>query len=236
MSLEQMRLLGLDNSAYVWHSGLADWVKITQVPELNEMLLEQQYGQRQVVTADPIPSLPVEEPAQEAPAVPAMEDEAAAPAVPAVEDEAAVPAVPAEEEGDALEPAALPAQEEPAAANPVMGEPVVAEPAMAAAAQPVPQYQQYQQNPVQAPKEEIPECPPTNLVWAIIITILCCMPLGIVAIVLAVLTKQHYNNGNYEKAKRYSEWGAWVCIFAIILGLILSPIACSQQIMQMPQF
>ena len=38
MSLEQLAQKGLDETAYVWHSGLADWVKITNVPELNNML------------------------------------------------------------------------------------------------------------------------------------------------------------------------------------------------------
>jgi hypothetical protein len=38
MSKEQMARLGLDESAYVWHSGLPDWVKISKVPELSDLL------------------------------------------------------------------------------------------------------------------------------------------------------------------------------------------------------
>ena len=38
MSIEQMAQMGIDESAYVWHSGLPDWVKITSVPELKDML------------------------------------------------------------------------------------------------------------------------------------------------------------------------------------------------------
>ena len=40
MSMEQLAQMGVDESAYVWHSGLPDWVRITNVPELKEMLKE----------------------------------------------------------------------------------------------------------------------------------------------------------------------------------------------------
>ena len=38
VSKEQLAHMGLDNTAYVWHSGLPDWVKITAVPELSDII------------------------------------------------------------------------------------------------------------------------------------------------------------------------------------------------------
>ena len=45
----------------------------------------------------------------------------------------------------------------------------------------------------------MPACPPTNLAWAIIITVLCCQVFGIIAIIYAAQVKSKYDMGQYEK-------------------------------------
>lgn len=82
------------------------------------------------------------------------------------------------------------------------------------------QSQPPQMQPMQAPA---PECPPTNLVAAIVCAVLCCTPLAVVAIVLAVMTKNKYRAGEYEKAQKYSEWGAWLCILSIVSTFLFMP-------------
>ena len=72
----------------------------------------------------------------------------------------------------------------------------------------------------QAPR---PECPPTNLVAAIVCTLLCCTPFGVAGIVCAVLTQNHYNAGNYEKARKYSQWSDWMCILSVVLFFLSLP-------------
>ena len=74
----------------------------------------------------------------------------------------------------------------------------------------------------QAPK---PECPPTNLVAAIVCTLLCCTPFGVAGIVCAVLTQNHYNAGNYEKARKYSQWSDWMCILSVVLFFLSLPLS-----------
>ena len=37
VELEAIKEMGLTSSAYVWREGMADWVKITQMPELQGM-------------------------------------------------------------------------------------------------------------------------------------------------------------------------------------------------------
>lgn len=147
VDLDAMKQMGLTSAAYVWHEGLADWVKITQLPELQgvyEMIEEpttmgQPYQPQQPVTQQPLQ-------------------------------------------------------------------------------QPAPQQPQYAEQPQQ------PEsCPPTNLVWAIISTVLCCIPTGIVAIFYALKVSNKYREGDIEGAKRASEVGAWWCIATIILGIISQP-------------
>ena len=56
-----------------------------------------------------------------------------------------------------------------------------------------------------------PPCPPTNLVWAIIVTVLCCQIFGIVAIIYATQVKTKYAMGQYEKAVKESLSIAEVC-------------------------
>lgn len=77
--------------------------------------------------------------------------------------------------------------------------------------------------------------PDSNLVWAILSTCFCCLPLGIVAIVNAAKVDDLYRNGDYaaaweasEKAKKYSLYGAIACgvVFALyVLVVILAAIA-----------
>lgn len=157
---EAIKGMGLTSRAYVWREGLSDWVKITQMPELQ--------GLYEMVNAPTT------------------------------------------------------AQRQPASGEATMGQP----------------YQPQQQQPQQQPQQQQPQqpqqytqqqrpaepCPPTNLAWAIISTVLCCLPAGIVAIIYALKVTNKYNEGDIEAAKRASETGAWWCIASIILGIIVQPL------------
>lgn len=93
-----------------------------------------------------------------------------------------------------------------------------------------PQYQQqypqqpYQQQQYQQPyQQQQPMLPPDNyLAWAIIVTILCCLPFGIVAIIKAASVNTLWNAGNYEQAYEASAAAKkWVIISAIV-GVVSS--------------
>ena len=149
VDLDGLKELGLTSAAYVWHEGLPDWVKITQLPELQ--------GLYEMVTPN-------------------------------------------------VEPAAV---GQPAQAQPVEPNPAVQQP-------------EYNYQPQPAATEP---CPPTNLAWAIISTVLCCTPTGIVAIIYALKVSNKYREGDIEGAKRASETGAWWCIATIILGILFMPLS-----------
>lgn len=70
---------------------------------------------------------------------------------------------------------------------------------------------------------EMPKCPDNYLGWAIAATLLCCMPLGIVAIVYASTVKTRYSRGDYEGAVKASDRAQWWIIFSIVLGLLIAP-------------
>lgn len=72
--------------------------------------------------------------------------------------------------------------------------------------------------------------PPNYLVWAILSTLFCCLPLGIASIVFAAQVDGKYNSGDYAgaldssaKAKKFATWGAiaGVVVTVIYLGVIV---------------
>lgn len=74
------------------------------------------------------------------------------------------------------------------------------------------------------PIPEGAEIPPAYLAWAIVSTVLCCIPLGVPAIVFSTKTRQAIKMGDLEKAKKMSERTQWFIIGAIVLGLISMPL------------
>ncbi len=76
--------------------------------------------------------------------------------------------------------------------------------------------------------------PDNNLVWAIICTVLCCLPLGIVAIIKSTKVKELWMAGDHagaqkaaDDAKKYAIWGMVAggvvillyVIFVVVLGV-----------------
>lgn len=69
---------------------------------------------------------------------------------------------------------------------------------------------------------EKPPMPETYLVWAILSTILCCLPLGIVAIMKANKVESLYFSGAYEQAYKASNDAKKFAIIAAVSGLIFA--------------
>jgi heme/copper-type cytochrome/quinol oxidase subunit 2 len=70
-----------------------------------------------------------------------------------------------------------------------------------------------------------PQMPPPNyLVWAILTTVLCCLPFGIVSIVFASQVNSKWAAGDYDGAKNSSKnaktW-AWVSFAAAIFVSVI---------------
>ena len=210
--LEAMSLLPQDT--YVWCGGMTDWKPIDEIPELASAIRP---------TVDKQPAVPLSE-SQEEPAdlqgQPQEEPvERGAPIADLQEEIAQETATPQEQ----LDP---PRYVESSQRPPVY----VEHPQPSSFPQPQ-QPLQYQQ-PRQYQSASQPECPPTNLAWSIICTLLCCTPLGVVAIVFAAMVKSKYRTGNYAKAQKYSDLSAWLCIASIVLAIAMLPFTF---LMMLPQ-
>lgn len=85
-----------------------------------------------------------------------------------------------------------------------------------------PQMQQPYQQPYQQQDYGTP--PPTNMVWAVLCTIFCCLPFGIVAIIKASNVNSAWYSGNRELAVRNSKdamkWAGYG-VLASVIGIIL---------------
>lgn len=66
------------------------------------------------------------------------------------------------------------------------------------------------------------------MVWAILCTVLCCLPLGIVSIIKAASVEKLWNQGREEEArkasedaKKYAMWGAIISVVVAILYFVI---------------
>lgn len=78
--------------------------------------------------------------------------------------------------------------------------------------------------PSQEIKNQYQECPPTYLVWAVLSTLCCCFPLGVVAIIYGSNVQSKFYSGDYEGAVKYSERAALWVILSFVIGLTLTPL------------
>ena len=74
------------------------------------------------------------------------------------------------------------------------------------------------QTPSQLPDRE--EMPKSYLVWAIVVTILCCLVPGVVAIIFASQVSSKYYSGDIEGAKRASRNAEIWIIVSFVLGVL----------------
>ncbi|MDE6377525.1 MAG: CD225/dispanin family protein [Duncaniella sp.] len=94
---------------------------------------------------------------------------------------------------------------------------------------PAPYQAGYDRQPSYAPGSPLPDMgapgmmPPTYLVWAVISTLCCCLPTGIVAIIYASKVSPLWQRGDYAGSKNASEKAGWWVIISFVLGFIWAP-------------
>lgn len=68
-----------------------------------------------------------------------------------------------------------------------------------------------------------PSLPPPNyMVWAILVTIFCCLPLGIVAIVKSSEVNSLWYSGRHDEAMRSSQSAKKWCMYSCLASVIVS--------------
>lgn len=74
------------------------------------------------------------------------------------------------------------------------------------------------------PAEQYGEPPSNNLVWAILATIFCCLPLGIVSIVYAAQVNSKWAAGDHagarDAAAKARQWAIWSAVAGIVVAVL----------------
>jgi len=78
----------------------------------------------------------------------------------------------------------------------------------------------------------IGERPPDYLAFSIIVTLCCCMPMGVVAIVFSANSRSMLESGNLEGAKEAADKARLFCWLALGLGLVSNLLAFAWGITQ----
>lgn len=96
-------------------------------------------------------------------------------------------------------------------------------------------YMQQQQQPYYQPnyaQGQRPPKPDNYLIWAILSTLFCCLPLGVVSIVYSSKVDGQYNAGDFvgaqdsaDKAKKFAMWSAISAGILIAIYIIVVVIA-----------
>ena len=93
---------------------------------------------------------------------------------------------------------------------------------------PIQQPPSYQPQPGYGPQQPYgarPPMPDTYMVWAILATLLCCLPFGIVSIVKASQVSSLYSQGRYQESVAASEaakkWAIWSAVAGVVISIIV---------------
>jgi len=86
----------------------------------------------------------------------------------------------------------------------------------------------YQPQPGYGPQQPYgarPPMPDTYMVWAVLVTVFCCLPFGIVSIVKASQVSSLYSQGRYQEAVAASEaakkWAIWSAIAGVVISIMV---------------
>ena len=93
---------------------------------------------------------------------------------------------------------------------------------------PIQQPPSYQPQPSYGPQQPYgvqPPMPDTYMVWAVLVTVFCCLPFGIVSIVKASQVSSLYSQGRYQEAVAASEaakkWAIWSAVAGVVISIIV---------------
>ncbi|HKI43387.1 MAG TPA: CD225/dispanin family protein [Mycobacterium sp.] len=83
------------------------------------------------------------------------------------------------------------------------------------------------------PPQPAGQAPSNHLVWSILVTIFCCIPFGIVAIVKSSQVNGLWAQGRYAEAQASADSAKKWVIWSVVVGLIVNAIIITVNLMNM---
>jgi hypothetical protein len=83
------------------------------------------------------------------------------------------------------------------------------------------------------PQQPAGQAPSNHLVWSILVTLFCCIPFGIVAIVKSSQVNGLWAQGRYAEAQASADSARKWIIWSVVIGVIVNAIIIAVNLMNM---
>ena len=232
-TLEELQAMGISQTTKIWCKGMDNWTKAGETDIADALFAH-------VVDES-------EERSAESAEAPESEERSAESAeAPESEEQSAESAEASESEEQSAESAEAP--EQPRMTPPPYNPALYSQPPYTPQQPPMPGYRP-QPSPQQIYNDgyrrgledgkkldadtDTSKCPPSNMVWAVLATVFCCMPAGIVSIVYASRVSGLYHKGDFVGAKRASDRAAYWALGSAIFHMVTYPITSALSLLMM---
>ena len=232
-TLEELQAMGISQTTKIWCKGMDNWTKAGET-DIADVLFAHVVDESE------------ERSAESAEAPESEERSAESAEAPESEERSAESAEASESEEQSAESAEAP--EQPRMTPPPYNPALYSQPPYMPQQPPMPGYRP-QPSPQQIYNDgyrrgledgkkldadtDTSKCPPSNMVWAVLATVFCCMPAGIVSIVYASRVSGLYHKGDFVGAKRASDRAAYWALGSAIFHMVTYPITSALSLLMM---
>ena len=232
-TLEELQAMGISQTTKIWCKGMDNWTKAGET-DIADVLFAHVVDESE------------ERSAESAEAPESEERSAESAEAPESEEQSAESAEASESEEQSAESAEAP--EQPRMTPPPYNPALYSQPPYMPQQPPMPGYRP-QPSPQQIYNDgyrrgledgkkldadtDTSKCPPSNMVWAVLATVFCCMPAGIVSIVYASRVSGLYHKGDFVGAKRASDRAAYWALGSAIFHMVTYPITSALSLLVM---
>ena len=232
-TLEELQAMGISQTTKIWCKGMDNWTKAGET-DIADVLFAHVVDESEERSAESGEASESEELSAESGEAPESEEQSA---------ESGVASVSEERSAESAE-----ASEQPRMTPPPYNPTLYSQPPYMPQQPPMPGYRP-QPSPQQVYNDgyrrgledgkkldadtDTSKCPPSNMVWAVLATVFCCMPAGIVSIVYASRVSGLYHKGDFVGAKRASARAAYWALGSAIFHMVTYPITSALSLLMM---
>ena len=232
-TLEELQAMGISQTTKIWCKGMDNWTKAGET-DIADVLFAHVVDESEELSAESAEAPENEERSAESAEAPENEERSAESAEAPESEERSAESAEAPEQPRMTPPPYNPA---PYSQPPYMPQ----QPPMPGyRPQPSPQqiYNDGYRRGLEDGKKldadtDTSKCPPSNMVWAVLATVFCCMPAGIVSIVYASRVSGLYHKGDFVGAKRASDRAAYWALGSAIFHMVTYPITSALSLLMM---
>ena len=245
-TLEELQAMGISQTTKIWCKGMDNWTKAGET-DIADALFAHVVDESEERSAESAEAPESEERSAESAEAPESEEQSAESAEASEsEEQSAESAEAPESEERSAESAEAP--EQPRMTPPPYNPALYSQPPYMPQQPPMPGYRP-QPSPQQIYNDgyrrgledgkkldadtDTSKCPPSNMVWAVLATVFCCMPAGIVSIVYASRVSGLYHKGDFVGAKRASDRAAYWALGSAIFHMVTYPITSALSLLMM---